>query len=249
MPGILSDINRIFDGTKERDNNTSPQIIEKANNFSNLSLNVQKILSNILDADNDKFDTTEFEQKLLKRVPTKRVRPAGRFSPEGALYKSEESLDLISPNVQKMLSNLPDTELVIANTGSADKKTRNGTLLRANLNENKNSTARDPSDQVTSSLSNLSDTLLLGDSDYMLAKIETGNCEFKNDKDACSNVTFVSKPLGNYNQTLPGIAARTPVGRKNMGKYLQVSQLIDSFLKLNVYNAINNVKVNSVFTT
>ncbi|GJQ67732.1 hypothetical protein Trydic_g16546 [Trypoxylus dichotomus] len=230
MPGILSDINRIFDEAKERQKyscdsiNISPQIIEKANNFSNLSLNVQKILSNISDLDGGKGSSPiHVENKPIRKVLTKRGRTTtGRFSPEGTLYKSEESLDLISPNVQKMLSNLPDTELVIPNAVSADKRIKNSSFLNVNANESKSSSTTDPAEQVIFESFNLSDTLL-SDSDYTPSKGETGNCEIANDKDECVNMTFVSKPLGNYNQTLPsGIASRTPVGRKNMGKYLHV---------------------------
>ncbi|KAK9700646.1 RhoGEF domain [Popillia japonica] len=227
MPGILSDINRIFDGARERQKydfesiHTSPQIIEKANNFVNLSLNVQKILSNISELDGSRSSSIQTENRPIKKTLTKRGRTSGQFSPEGTLYKSEESLDLISPNVQKMLSNLPDTELVILNAGSVEKKVRNSSFLNVNVNESKSSDPTDDIEQAIFDSSNLSDTLY-SDSDCMPEKSDIDNCAIANGRNECVT-TLVSKPLGNYNQTLPcGIASRTPVGRKNMGKYLQV---------------------------
>ncbi|KRT86119.1 hypothetical protein AMK59_1926, partial [Oryctes borbonicus] len=194
MPGILSDINRIFDEARVRQKygcdsiNSSPQIIDKANHFANLSLNVQKILSNISDLDSGKTSLPiQVENKSVRKVLMKRGRTTGRFSPEGTLYKSEESLDLISPNVQKMLSNLPDTELVIPNAAGADKKLRNSLFLNANANESKSLSTADPAEQVIFESFNLSDTLL-SDSDYTPSKGETGNCEIANDKDECVNM-------------------------------------------------------------
>lgn len=225
-------IDAIWEGSKisdiednERSRPSTPKRTIQANNFANLSPNVQKILANVPDEELNKNFSSE-ESLAFKKTCSdyKRTyntsRTPQRTSPEKSLHhKSSENLEIISPNVQKMLSNLPDVELVNNNGSFLHKngKSELGKGLRGSksfcgsrasfLQKNKNN-AIDFS--VSCSVSD------------NLSAIDISESDDKN----CSNVpvdSFSPKPLGSYLHTSPsGIASRTPVGRKNLGKYLQV---------------------------
>uniref|UniRef100_A0A1Y1KCR1 DH domain-containing protein n=1 Tax=Photinus pyralis TaxID=7054 RepID=A0A1Y1KCR1_PHOPY len=102
MPSIMGAIDAIWEGSRTSDTEDScPKRTVQANNFANLSHNVQKILANVPDEDLNKNFSSEESLRKLNRTYSRT-----RISPE----KSHE--DIISTNVQKMLSNLPDVELV-----------------------------------------------------------------------------------------------------------------------------------------
>ncbi|KAF5304632.1 hypothetical protein FQR65_LT07914 [Abscondita terminalis] len=183
MPSIMGAIDAIWEGTKNEEE--IPKRTLQANNFANLSHNVQKILANVPDEELNKNFSSE------ESLGTKRVLRNSRLSPE----KSVENLEIISPNVQKMLSNLPDVELIGKTNLRSSKSfcTSRSSFLYRSLNGTKAS-------------SSVSDNLSAIDRDSSV------------DDDL-----HRPKPLGSYLHTSPtGIASRIPVGRKNLGKYLQV---------------------------
>lgn len=110
--------------------------------------------------------------------------------------------------VHKMLSNLQDSELVISTS---------------NLNLNKNTSVQKNQSYLFSrnasvrlkhhrnESSDSSETNVVNDS------VEPVNCSDGNSDG------YVATPLGSYLHSDKGIVSRTPVGRKNLGKYLQVS--------------------------
>lgn len=215
---------------------STPKKSYQAGNFTNLSPNVQKILSNVSDQElNRKFSSDE----TLTNRRFSRYNHSWRSqrSPEKSVHKSNESLEMISPNVQKMLSNLPDSELVIT-TGlhGSDKKmnknhsflhtsARNGSIgvVWDNLHDKTCNNETDISDSNISFLyqpfnnNSTKDPSASSVCDSLGGESCVGDCA-KDCDDSC-----LSKPLGNYLHKSPtGIASRTPVGRKNMGKFLQV---------------------------
>lgn len=186
--------------TNEQSINTAQRCYQ-ANNFANLSPNVQKILSNVPDQEltKKKFSCSE------EAITRKSFRNSNcSFSRNAFVYKSQqlqqkeksksnEQLDVISTTVQKMLSNLPDSELVTV--------VKNESFLHKVAKDNKDSSCG-----------------VIQCGDYV-----------KEDGEECEDVMGVvegeypSKPLGSYLHTSPsGIASRMPVGRKNKGKFLQV---------------------------
>lgn len=101
----------------------TPKRCYQANSFANLSPNVQKILANVPDQElTKKFSCSE------EAITRKSFRNSSScfFTRNSIVYrsqqqqqqqqreksKSNEQLDVISTSVQKMLSNLPDSELV-----------------------------------------------------------------------------------------------------------------------------------------
>lgn len=236
MPSIMGAFdalcdNRINDSEPEISNPRSvPKKVSQVNNFA-LSANVAKILSNVPDEDINKNFTSE-DSLFNKHRASKRFNNSLRRSPEKALHKSTENLGSLSQNLQKMLSNLPDSELVINTTANADKKP-----------VNKNASF------IHSTRKDCSNDLKISASEYVIydepveKQTDNGTWEVSNsksDSDLKSNanchanveIEYTPKPLGSYLHTsATGIASRTPVGRKNLGKYLQVST-IKTFLFL-----------------
>lgn len=187
-----------------------------ANNFANLSANVIKILSNVPDEEINKNFSSE--DNLHKKV----ARKSSRSSPEKTINRSTENSEIISPNVQKMLSNLPETELVIS-THTEEKKL-NSSPVNGNKNESFNGV------KVSTSENNIGDRkdtcdVLNSKSDSDLKCSAAGfNNNNNNTNSNSEDVECPRLPLGSYlHTTSTGIASRTPVGRKNLGKYLQVS--------------------------
>ncbi|XP_022915912.2 uncharacterized protein [Onthophagus taurus] len=231
MPGILSALDRILDKSKPDEDHqstqedrkplASPRRIQKSNNFA-LSFNVQKILSNV-----DQETVNPSEDTQLKRNTPR--YGSKRFLSDKVVYKSNENLEII-PSVQKMLSNLPDADLVIP---AAEKKVqRNNSFLHAAKCEDRTNEVVE--NGACHDLRQCSVEKINGEN--ATKKCVEGGNEGKNrngyDEDTITGLksdigegfsTLPSKPLGNYKHTSPsGIASRTPVGRKNMGKYLQV---------------------------
>lgn len=174
---------------------TTPKRCYQANNFANLSPNVQKILANVPDQElTKKFSCSE------EAITRKSFRNSSCFFSRNAIVyksqqlqhqnreksKSNEQLDVISTTVQKMLSNLPDSELV--------------TVVKNDSFLHKVAAEKDNNDSVVNQC---------GD----------GGCDVL----GVGEEEYPSKPLGSYLHTSPsGIASRMPVGRKNKGKFLQV---------------------------
>ncbi|RZC42254.1 hypothetical protein BDFB_006461 [Asbolus verrucosus] len=229
MPSIMGAFDAIIENNrnhKESDVKTStPKRSHQVSNFANLSPCVQKILANVPDQElNKRFSSEEtLGPKRANRSSTYR----SLRSPDKHLNKSNESLDIISPNVQKMISNFPDAELVIP-TSDRNKPSRNGSFLYSKgdfltpkiscpdvssccNDSNKtflsHSDGANPADKVCSEC----DSLSVGEAD---------TCDSA--KNSCNCCSYSPKPLGSYLHTSHGIASRTPVGRKHMGKYLQV---------------------------
>lgn len=238
-----------------QDERKSPKKTLQASTFVHLSPNVQKILANVPDHDITKpFASDEItNQKKLSNKSSY----SKRTLLEKHQQKSSENLEIISPNVQKMLSNLPDTELVISSdekkicknisylhhTIIAGESVKNKSF-NGNESANGNNTSKSNSTSLNFNLSNsgasnlrtheryndwISNNSTSNASDIKLhstcsdiecssAPIDNNNCETD-----LSCERFASKPLGSYlHSATSGIASRTPVGRKNLGKYLQV---------------------------
>ncbi|CAH1119675.1 unnamed protein product [Phaedon cochleariae] len=199
---------------------STPKRSHQVSNFANLSPCVQKILSHVPDQEiSKKFSS---EETLGPRRFTSKPTYRSFRSPEKTLNKSSESLEIISSNVQKMLSNLPDTELVI--NASNLSVSRNNSYLY-------NSSSR--SEFLTNLLTNGNSKGTNGVKKFLYhsdagnkengdANVESNNSDIC-DSEKCEDCdSYSQKPLGSYLHSSQGIASRTPVGRKNLGKYLQV---------------------------
>ncbi|XP_060519561.1 uncharacterized protein LOC132697864 isoform X2 [Cylas formicarius] len=189
---------------------STPKRSHQLGNFAHLSPCVQKILSNVPEQEiSKKFSSDEVLGP--KRLGSNRFAYRSVRSPEKAINKSNENLDIISPNVHKMLSNLPDTELVISTSNlhvSAKNVSRNSSYLyRSRCDLNKPKPVFYHSDAIKR----------VGCADEGSDKSDCTS-----DKVTDNNWYGYCKPLGSYLHSSMGIASRTPVGRKNMGKYLQV---------------------------
>lgn len=195
MPSVMGAFDAIINDRINEKNTESYR--KRTNNFHYLSPNVQKILSNVPDEEISRKFTSEecLNRRLISHKTIIR-------SSERMLHKSNENLDIISPNVQKMLSNLPDNEVLLTPNR---KVTRNNSYLHDRLNKlniNNNADEEKQSDNNSDVLSER----LSGDVD-----------------DKSIENSYNHKPLGSFLHTSPnGITSRTPVGRKNLGKFLQV---------------------------
>lgn len=237
LPSIMGAMDALFQKSTNEDNtqiqSNSPKKSQNANNFANLSPNVQKILSNVSDQElSRKFSS---EETLGIRRST-RCTHRSQKSPEKNLHhKSNESLDVISPGVQKMLSNLPDSELVISTTNLNNYESRvnkNASFLHAVVKNGSGTNSLE--DKACNHECNSNKSFLYQSFDGTKEGSASSECdksvEFSggclkmssNDVDDFDD-SYSPKPLGSYLHTLPsGIASRTPVGRKNLGKFLQV---------------------------
>lgn len=230
MPSIMGAFDAIIGAqNKAKDleleiKSSTPRRSHQVSNFAHLSPCVQKILSNVSEQEISKKFSSD-ETLGPKRLGNKTTYRSMR-SPEKTLNKSNENLEIISTNVQKMLSNLPDTELVI----SASNLTRNSSYLynSASRSEflNKVLTEGGGTNGVkqflyhSDGVNNNTDNTVNGTNGNAING-ETEDDEHCEETDNCDN--YSQKPLGSYLHSTLGIASRTPVGRKNMGKYLQVS--------------------------
>ncbi|CAH0547718.1 unnamed protein product [Brassicogethes aeneus] len=212
MPSIMGAFDAIisskssFESSKETQR-VAPKRSYQANNFANLSAGVQKILSHVPDQEISKHFSSE-ETLGPRRFGPQRAAFRSLRSPERTVtvsqQKSTENLERISPNVQKIISNLPDTELVI-NPSKMSSNKNSSFLYKEYL---KRSLSADVNDnqfcerEFSSAHSGLSEKF-------------SEHCENSADD-------YNPKPLGSYLHSAHGIASRTPVGRKNLGKYLQV---------------------------
>lgn len=199
MPCIMGAFDSIIEEGKQQ---SSPRRTYQSSNFANLSPGVQKLLSHVPDQEISRNFSSEDNLGFKKNASVYRSLRNHHTKSNGNLNRSNESLDIISPNVQKMLSNLPDTELIIS---PGDKKT-NRSFLHAAKKEgcevltNGDGGGKEKSDSG-------------GGKTKGETVVENGSDSFK------------PVPLGSYLHTSPhGIASRTPVGRKSLGKYLQVSR-------------------------
>lgn len=204
---------------------STPRRTHQVSNFAHLSPCVQKILSNVPDQEiSKKFSSEEtLGPRRLGNRPTYR----SFRSPEKTLNKSAENLDIISSNVQKMLSNLPDTELVISatnlNVSCMKNLTRNSSYLFNSGRECLNKTSDANGD--TCNNNGVKQFLYHSDGANRDDSGVNGACEQSDacDSEKCGNCdSYNQQPLGSYLHSSHGIASRTPVGRKNMGKYLPV---------------------------
>lgn len=231
MPSVMGAIDAIWETSKDPKAPTRRAV--QANSFANLSPNVQKILANVPDdALNKNFSS---EESLSFRKTTANAGEFKRTYIKTSILKTGESLEIISPGVQKMLSNLPDTELVGSRLRSSDRfpmRSNNTFLHRTANGELKNSKSFSGRDEFSSTKDLGSSYSVDGN---LSSSGDVGVCVKSN---SCSPIggnseQFASKPLGSYLHTSPsGIASRTPVGRKNLGKYLQVR---DSLLYSNLF--------------
>ncbi|CAH1100952.1 unnamed protein product [Psylliodes chrysocephalus] len=230
MPSIMGAFDAII-GTStnhkdsEYDHKTStPRRSHQISNFANLSPYVQKVLSNVPEQEISKKFTSD-ETLGPKRFGSNRSVYRSFRSPEKSLNKSNEHLEIISSNVQKMLSNLPDTELVISATNLT--LTKNSSYLFSSNSRteflNKILTNGEGGDETlngdgkTNGVKQFlyhSDGVGKGENGYVNGVSESEQFE------DCDS--YNPRPLGSYLHSSLGIASRTPVGRKNLGKYLQV---------------------------
>lgn len=218
MPSIMGAIDALLDQkptTNHNNNNndvpeqpsrtvtstttTPKRCFQAANNFANLSPNVQKILANVADQElTKKFSCSEeaIARKSFRNSNCYFSRASIVYKSQKEKSKSNEQLDVISTTVQKMLSNLPDSELVTV--------VKNDSFLHKVVAADKDCGGR----------------VQCGGGD--------GGDIVKGDGSGGDVVVDgeypASKPLGSYLHTSPsGIASRMPVGRKNKGKFLQVT--------------------------
>ncbi|XP_023310847.1 uncharacterized protein LOC108913314 isoform X3 [Anoplophora glabripennis] len=205
---------------------STPRRTNQVSNFNHLSPCVQKILSNVPDQEiSKKFSSEEtLGPRRLGNRPTYR----SFRSPEKTLNKSAENLDIISTNVQKMLSNLPDTELVISasnlNVSCVKNLTRNSSYLFNSGREFLSRTS-DAEGGCNNNNGGVKQFLYHSDGVGKEDGAVSGCCGQSDacDSERCGNCDgYSQQPLGSYLHSSHGIASRTPVGRKNMGKYLQV---------------------------
>lgn len=229
MPSIMGAFDAIIgnQSTKNKDldveiKTSNPRRSHQLSNFANLSPCVQKILSNVPEQEISKKFSSE-ETLGPRKFGNKQIYRSMR-SPEKNLNKSNENLEIISTNVQKMLSNLPDTELVIS--ASNLSLSRNSSYLHSS---NRNEFVKNAINTEGTKCSNGVKQFLYHSDSY-----SKENGEVNGDTDKCDgdieeedendDSNYDQKPLGSYLHSTHGIASRTPVGRKNMGKYLQVSE-------------------------
>ncbi|KAG5897855.1 hypothetical protein JTB14_024889 [Gonioctena quinquepunctata] len=232
MPSIMGAFDAII-GSPIKENNddadtevnaevrtSTPKRSHQVSNFANLSPGVQKILSNVPDQEISKKFSSE-ETLGARRFGSKPAYRSFR-SPDKALNKSNENLEIISSNVQKMLSNLPDTELVISASTLNLSKNNSYLFKSASRSEFLNKLLCEGSAGKGGS-NGVKQFLYYSDGNSRengdAAEGEFDVC----DSEKCENCdSYSQKPLGSYLHSSQGIASRTPVGRKNMGKYLQV---------------------------
>lgn len=219
MPSVMGAIDAIWETTKDPKAPSRRAI--QVNSFANLSPNVQKILANVPDDALNKNFSSEESLSFRKTTASEFKRTYIKTN----ILKTGESLEIISPGVQKMLSNLPDTELVGSRLRSSDRfpvRNTNTFLHRTANGELKNSKSFSGRDEFSSTKDLSSSYSVDGN---LSSSGDVGVCVKSN---SCfpiggNSEQFASKPLGSYLHTSPsGIASRTPVGRKNLGKYLQV---------------------------
>ncbi|XP_030746496.1 pleckstrin homology domain-containing family G member 2-like isoform X2 [Sitophilus oryzae] len=216
MPSIMGAFDAYLTQKKQRDHNpeedthqfktsTQTRRSHQLNNFAHLSPCVQKILSHVPEQEiSKKFSSEETLISKRNRMGYRSLRGTEKMN---ILNKSNESLDL-SPGVHKLLSNLQDSELVISATNLHVRTlTSNDSYLHSLENRPKNATLdRQPS------------SLIVETSTICESETKLGEDEVKTPLDQCGNYV----PLGSYLHSGKGIASRMPVGRKQMGKYLQV---------------------------
>ncbi|CAG9855637.1 unnamed protein product [Phyllotreta striolata] len=194
MPSIMGTFDAILgSNVKEK----TPKRAHQISNFANLSPYVQKVLSNVP------------EQEISRNK-----RSSGSYRSFRSPDKSSENLEsTISSNVQKMLSNLPDAELVIG-------QPRNMSYLHG-PNGRKDFLNRILEDNDVKEKKPNGVRQFLYHSDGARDENDSANGVSESDQtEDCDS--YDPKPLGSYLHSVQGIASRTPVGRKNLGKYLQV---------------------------
>ncbi|KAL1518336.1 hypothetical protein ABEB36_001975 [Hypothenemus hampei] len=193
MPSIMGAFDAYLNQKKKHNDATStPKRSQQLGNFAtNLSPCVQKILSHVPEE--------EVQRKANNRRHSSNRACYRNLSRNNAgSNKTNEILDIISPGVSKMLSNLQDSELV---RGTSNLHVKNHSYLFT----------RSDSERFRSYNSNNSDRDVNGN--------DSGGGSDNNNSEQES---YVPMPLGSYLHSDKGIASRTPVGRKNVGKYLQV---------------------------
>ncbi|KAK9887048.1 hypothetical protein WA026_019972 [Henosepilachna vigintioctopunctata] len=206
MPCIMGAFDSIIEEGKQQ---ISSKRTYQSNNFAHLSPGVQKLLSHVPDHEISRNFSSE-ENLGARRFSSKTTYRSLRT--HTSLYKSSESLDIISPSVQKMLSNLPDTELILPPAHN-ERRTNQSFLY-----SKKDSCESSPNVSILEN--SCEDTNKANDDGDLVRDV---NCsEYCVNEDELSD-SFKPVPLGSYLHTSPhGIASRTPVGRKSLGKYLQV---------------------------
>ncbi|CAH1125212.1 unnamed protein product [Ceutorhynchus assimilis] len=141
----------------------------------------------------------------------------------------------LSPCVQKILSNVPEQEVnkkFYSEETLSTRRNRYGYRSLRTTTDNKSQENLDYniSPGVHKMISNLQDSELViknRNHSYLFPRGSNGISDKKSDIcDLSDNVVnsegYVPVPLGSYLHSDKGIASRTPVGRKNMGKYLQI---------------------------
>lgn len=203
MPSIMGAIDALLEKKATTDEpeessctNTAPppRRCFQANSFANLSPNVQKILSNVPDQEiTKKFSCSE------EAITRKSFRNSNYFSRTAISYKSQkeksksnEQLDVISTSVQKMLSNLPDSELVTV--------VKNDSFLHKVVDDNNKN-------------GNCDVQCNNNGGDDVGGKCDVGVVEEEYPSKPLGSYLHTSSS---------GIASRMPVGRKYKGKFLQV---------------------------
>ncbi|XP_019770731.2 uncharacterized protein LOC109544820 isoform X1 [Dendroctonus ponderosae] len=212
---------------------STPKRSHQLGGFAHLSPCVQKILSNVPEQEiSKKFSSEEALGPRRSRFAYRSLRGAERNS---TMNRSTENLDIISPGVHKMLSNLQDSELVISTSNlhvttstTTRTMTKNQSYLFSRGTSERNRHCRYAStngDQSSGSVdgddgrpTNQDGSAGAGESGSdRVNGLASDNSERVGNSDGYSAI-----PLGSYLHSDKGIASRTPVGRKNLGKYLQV---------------------------
>ncbi|XP_076264723.1 guanine nucleotide exchange factor in mesoderm isoform X1 [Rhynchophorus ferrugineus] len=193
---------------------STPKRSHQLNNFNKLSAGVQKILSHVPEQEiSKKFNSEETLVSKRNRIGFRSLRNVDKT---GSMNKSTESLDL-SPGVHKMLSNLQDSELVISATNLHVNVTKTLTRNDTYLHQQQRSVCgpdRPKNPDYNDERSSSGDATRNNEG----VDVNDGAKHLPEKSNSCDGFL----PLGSYLHSGKGIASRTPVGRKQMGKYLQV---------------------------
>lgn len=238
------------DGSDVDDDEMRSGNAKRQGTFTALSPNVQKLLSHL--PDNDVIPHYPSENNLLNGsvlnlngsvngLNGSRLNLNGsRNSVLNRSQRYNKSVDAFSPNVQKIIANLQNGELIINCNGHDTNEVKVDAITPKRPHRQKSVDILKQQESIEGQNFNClkqSDSVVNGN-----VKEEKQVC-FEKDVSADSftlNQSFsvpspsngngwngadngAATPLGSYlHRSASGIASRSPVGRKNMGKYLQI---------------------------
>nr|CAI5855037.1 unnamed protein product [Callosobruchus analis] len=238
---------RSCEGTVDQIRTSTPKRSHQVGNFANLSPCVQKILSNVPEQEiSKKFSSEEVLSTNTVRRSMYRSTYRSFRSPEkqSPLNRSNESLDIISSNVQKMLSNLPDAELVIS--ASQLNLSKNSSYLHASRSEFLHRVLEQQSEtDGESCVGSGGGGKRVYHSDGVRDGGEVTAADGRGEGEQCQ--CYGQRPLGSYLHSSHGIASRTPQGRKNAGKFLQVGTSLNRYTSYIWSTSRLNIKASATY--